>query len=80
MRSGKPDEASALLQQLATDPEAADLIPFIHALQAIVTGSRDRSIADAPELDYTQAAEVILLIEALQGPQTLDEPPAETRP
>lgn len=68
MHSGKPDEAGALLQQLAADPKATHLHPFVQALQAIVVGSRDRSLADAPELRYDQAAEIILLIEALQAP------------
>jgi len=32
--------------------EAAGFGGFIRALQAIVTGSRDRSLADAPDLDF----------------------------
>lgn len=80
MHSGKPDEASTLLQQLAANPEATHLHPFVHALQAIVAGSRDRSLAEAPELHYSQAAEILLLIETLQAPQPPDAPPAETGP
>lgn len=80
MHAGKPDEASSLLQQLAANPKAAHLHPFVHALQAIVAGSCDRNLADAPELHYTEAAEIILLIEALQAPQPPNAPPAESAP
>jgi hypothetical protein len=62
----EPAEATSLLQQLAAHPNAARLLPFIHALQGVVTGSRDRTLADAPELDYTMAAETIFLIETLE--------------
>jgi len=61
-----PAEAASLLQQLAADPDAAWLRPFIHAFQAIVAGSRDRTLADAPELNYTMAAEILFLIETLE--------------
>jgi len=61
-----PAPAASLLQQLAADPDAAWLLPFIHALQAIATGSRDRALADGPELDYTMAAEILFLIETLE--------------
>jgi hypothetical protein len=40
--------------------------PFIQALQAIVAGSRDRTLADAPDLNYTMAAEILFLIETLE--------------
>jgi hypothetical protein len=36
------------------------------ALQAIVAGSRDRTLADAPDLTYTMAAEILFLIETLE--------------
>ena len=36
------------------------------ALQAIVAGSRDRTLADAPDLHYTMAAEILFLIETLE--------------
>ncbi|MCB1057746.1 MAG: tetratricopeptide repeat protein [Acidobacteria bacterium] len=64
---GNRIEATALLEQLAADPEAAWLLPFIHTLQAVVAGSRDRALAEGPELHYTMAAEVLLLIETLEG-------------
>ncbi|MFZ2653177.1 MAG: TIR domain-containing protein [Burkholderiaceae bacterium] len=68
LRAAKPAQASALLQQLAAEPQAAHMHPFIRALQSIVAGSRDRRLADAPELDHTMAAEVLLLIETLEAP------------
>jgi tetratricopeptide (TPR) repeat protein len=65
LRDGDPAQAANLLQQLAADPESAELLPFIGALQAVVVGSRDPALADQPELDYTMAAEILLLIESL---------------
>ena len=64
--AGDSDQAASFLQQLAADPDAAWLLPFLHALQAIVAGSRDRALADAPELDHTMAAEILFLIETLE--------------
>jgi tetratricopeptide (TPR) repeat protein len=69
LRDGDPAQAANLLQQLAADPEAAELLPFIGALQAVVAGSRDPAHADQPELDCTMAAEILLLIESLGGVQ-----------
>ncbi|HEV7669822.1 MAG TPA: tetratricopeptide repeat protein [Thermoanaerobaculia bacterium] len=59
-------EAASLLQQQLPRFEAGGFGGFIHALQAIVTGSRDRILADAPELDYSMAAEILFLIETLE--------------
>ncbi len=67
LRNGDQVDAATLLQQLAANPEAAVLLPFIGALQAVVAGSRDPALADQPELDYTMAAEILLLIESLAG-------------
>lgn len=61
-----PRTAASLLQQLAADPNAVQLLPFIRALQAIVAGSRDRSLADAPDMYYRNAAEILFLIETLE--------------
>ena len=44
LHAGDPASVVALLQQLAADPGAAWLIPFIRALQAIVAGSRGPGI------------------------------------
>jgi tetratricopeptide (TPR) repeat protein len=67
LRSGDPPAAAALLQQLAEDAKTpASLRTFVKALQAVAAASRDRSLADAPELNYAMAAEVLLLIETLE--------------
>jgi hypothetical protein len=66
LASGDPAEAASLLQQLAADPRAAILLRFLTALQAITAGNRDRSLADDPALHYSESAEVLLLIEALE--------------
>lgn len=65
--AGDASEAASLLQQLATEPELPSQgRTFIQALQAVVAGSRDRHLADAPELGYTMAAEILFLIETLE--------------
>jgi tetratricopeptide (TPR) repeat protein len=67
LASGDLAEAASLLQQLTADSVWAEHHPFLTALQAITAGSRDRSLADDPDLHYSQAAEVLLLIEALEA-------------
>ena len=67
LTSGDPANAASVLQQLAADPRSAHLRPFLSALQAITAGSRDPSLAEDPGLHYSEAAEVVLLIEALEG-------------
>ena len=64
--AGNVDEAAAELQEIAANPNWINFRTFIHALQAIVAGSRDRSLADAPDLHYGMAAEILLLIETLE--------------
>jgi tetratricopeptide (TPR) repeat protein len=65
--AGDPAQAASLLQQLAADPDVpSHARTFIRALQAIVAGRRDRTLADAPELDYSMAAEILFLIETLE--------------
>jgi tetratricopeptide (TPR) repeat protein len=60
--------AASFLEQYASNGDLpAWLRPFIEALQAIVAGSRDRTLADAPDLDYMMAAEILLLIETLEA-------------
>jgi tetratricopeptide (TPR) repeat protein len=67
LASGDADEAASLLQQLAADPDFANQLPYLTALQAITAGSRDRTLAEEPGLDYEEATEVLLLIEALEA-------------
>jgi len=66
LQAGQPVEAGALLQQLAADPRFATMSSFLRALQAVLAGSRDRSLASDPGLDFIQAAEVLFLIETLE--------------
>jgi len=66
LAAGDPASVASQLQQAAAAPEAARLVPFFGALQAIAAGSRDPALAEDPALDHTEAAEVLLLIEALQ--------------
>lgn len=70
LRAGDTAGAAAFLQQFAARfglPEW--LHSVVDVLQAIVAGSRDRSLADAPDLKYTSAAELIFLIETLEVPR-----------
>jgi tetratricopeptide (TPR) repeat protein len=67
LASGDPAEVASSLQQLTAEPAWAEHLPFITALHAITAGSRDRSLAEDPALDYDDAAEVLLLIEALEA-------------
>jgi tetratricopeptide (TPR) repeat protein len=67
LASGDQAEATTLLQQLADDQDFANQLAFLTALQAITAGSRDRCLAEDPALDYDEAAEVLLLIEALEA-------------
>jgi tetratricopeptide (TPR) repeat protein len=67
LASGYAAEVAASLQQLAADPRAASKLSYLTALQVITAGSRDRFLAEDPGLSYDQAAEVLLLIEALEA-------------
>jgi len=68
--AGDTAAAASLLEELAANPDRpARLVPIIRVLQAIVDGSRDHTLADAPDLHYTMAAEILFLIETLQKPQ-----------
>jgi tetratricopeptide (TPR) repeat protein len=64
--AGDPAAAASLLKEVASDPDATRLATFIQALQAIVAGSRERSLADSPDFHPTQAAEIIFLLETLE--------------
>ncbi len=60
--AGNPPVAMSLLEEHLHHPQLPDqLRPFILALQAIAAGNRGPSLADAPGLDYTSAAEILLL-------------------
>lgn len=65
LRAEGPGAALSVLRQQLTAPEFTYLAPFTRALEAVVAGSRDRAIADDPNLDYVMAAEILFLIETL---------------
>ena len=65
--AGDPSAAASLLQEVAADPKLpAWLRPFIQALQTIVAGSRDRALADARDLNYSMATEILFLLDKLE--------------
>jgi tetratricopeptide (TPR) repeat protein len=65
--AGDPVAATSLLQQISADAHLpVQLNSFVRALQRIVAGSRDRTLADIPGWDYTMAAEILILIETLE--------------
>ncbi len=69
LRVGDSRGAVSILRKEAARFEAAGFGPFIQALQAIVAGSRNRILADAPDLDFSMAAEILFLLETLEEPR-----------
>jgi len=69
--AGDEAGAASLLQEVAAQSNPPSWVsPFIAALQAIVSGSRERKLAEAPELLYTSAAEILYLIDSLERPRS----------
>lgn len=62
--AGDTSGVGSALQALAENPQASHLHAFVAALQAVVAGTRDPEIAFS--LKWDQAAEIVLLIEALE--------------
>ena len=66
---GRTDQARAELHQLLQRPDLpASVKSLIPALQAILDGSRDPALGEDPDLDYRDAAEILLLVEHLPPP------------
>lgn len=64
--AGDTAAAASLVQQVAAKPDLPDALrPFLKPLQTVIAGSRERGLADSPDLDYTMAAELLILIETL---------------
>ncbi|MBZ5618687.1 MAG: tetratricopeptide repeat protein [Acidobacteriia bacterium] len=62
-----PDAARAKIAELHQRPDLpAWLTALIPPLEAILDGSRDPALADNPSLNYTDAVELLLLIESLR--------------
>ncbi len=67
--AGDPGRAESLLQEVVAESNLTrSRATFIRALEAIVSGSRDRALADAPDLSSMMAAEILFLIETLETP------------
>ncbi|HNG78287.1 MAG TPA: tetratricopeptide repeat protein [Burkholderiaceae bacterium] len=68
VQAGQTADVQEELRQVEAAPERPDwLRPLLPVLQAIVAGSRDPALAEVPEFHYTTAAEVLWLIERLEG-------------
>ena len=61
-----PDAARSLLAEPRQRPDLPDLTALISLLEAVLDGSRDPALADDPNLNYDDAAELLLLIESLR--------------
>ncbi|NIM16484.1 MAG: tetratricopeptide repeat protein [Candidatus Aminicenantes bacterium] len=67
IQENKTEEMAAILTELSNHPEIdQSLIPLIPKLQAILAGSRDKELAADPELAYTDAAEILFLLEKIK--------------
>ncbi|HET8797771.1 MAG TPA: tetratricopeptide repeat protein [Thermoanaerobaculia bacterium] len=65
--AGDASSPASVLAELTANPDLSSwLRPFVHTLQSIVAGNRDRALADNPELTYTMAVEILLLLETLE--------------
>jgi tetratricopeptide (TPR) repeat protein len=77
--AGDPAAAAFLLQGLAARAQLpASIHPFIQVLQAIVAGSRDRTLTDIPALDHTMAAEILFLLETLESASSATSLPSSS--
>ena len=53
-----------LLEDCLAYPEWQDFQTYLNTLIAVLNGNHDPSLADAPDLNYSMAAEILLLIES----------------
>jgi tetratricopeptide (TPR) repeat protein len=68
MLAGNVQEVADMLAAVRSRPDfPAHVPPLLGALEAILSGRRDPSLAQDPNLNYTYAAEILLLLEALAG-------------
>jgi tetratricopeptide (TPR) repeat protein len=68
--AGDAAGAASDLDELSAQPDVPNpLRLFVTALQAIAAGSRDRSLAEAPDLHYRLGAELLHLIDVLESPR-----------
>lgn len=63
---GSTEMAAKQLEQFHQDPNlSGNAKAYVGAIREVVGGSRDRSLADHPDLTYDEAAEIHILIDAL---------------
>jgi len=68
LKEQRPEEIKKQLEEKANDPKThSSLKPLIPKLQAILDGAREPGLADDPELWYTDAAEILFLLEKMSG-------------
>jgi hypothetical protein len=68
LTANQPNNAASTVAVLAQHPDLSDTVkPAIAALQAILAGSHDFTMADALNLNFRDAIELRLLLEQL-GP------------
>ncbi|MCK5058826.1 MAG: tetratricopeptide repeat protein, partial [Candidatus Aminicenantes bacterium] len=68
MQANKKEEMAAVLEGLAKDPEIPSYLKaLIPKLQAILNGEPDPGLAADPDLHYTDAAEILFVLEKLGG-------------
>jgi tetratricopeptide (TPR) repeat protein len=68
IKEERPETISTQLAELAKNPKThPNLKVLISKLQALLARERDPGLAEDPELDYMDAAEVMLLLEELEG-------------
>jgi tetratricopeptide (TPR) repeat protein len=66
--AGDAAGSASELDALSADPDLPSrLRPFVVALRAVAAGSRERSLADAPDLTYRSAAELLHLLDVLEA-------------
>ena len=65
MRQGDTWEAQRLIEIELADETWGEHMPFVHKLQAIISGERDLVLAEDEALHYQYAAELTLLLEGL---------------
>ncbi len=64
----KVEEIEPYFNELASEPNASDTRKEImQAIIAILNGSREKALGDDPALYYADAAEVLFLIQRLEG-------------
>jgi len=68
VQQGKGEEMAQALHQITEAEDTPDWLKAAAPLHlAVLKGSRDPALADDPALDYDDAAELLFLMERLEG-------------